>query len=574
MPELAQVVVDADRILKNDMALLFLIIGLGFFVGKLKIRGFELGPSVGVLFVALYFGHRGYKLPEILGTLGFIFFIYSVGFQSGPRFFPAFKENGLRFVALGSVMTATAALASWAMCVLFGLSRGHLIGIMGGSLTTISGVAAANTLLKTPGAVALPAGASAVQLEQDSTLAFAITSVYGLVGLLFIIQALPRLLGLDLAQEAQKLEDARRSRGSTRIGDVDDERRLGPKGPPQARTYRVTNPAAIEKTLVELKFAQSTGAVLVTLRRGNTLGQPGPKTKLEKGDTVLALGYVAAHEKLRAFLGEECVDDLLSEVRIDTASVVVTSPRVIGQTILDCGIVNRFACTLFQVRREGLELPVALDLRLEKGDQVVIAGPVSQLAACAKEIGRPEGAIHETDLLTFAFGIFFGLVLGMVELNTEGSSVGFPVLGSAGGLLLLGLLVGYLRYQHPVFGRVPPAARYLLLELGLLLFMAELGTRAGATIIQGFRSAGLGIFLSGVVVTSAPVLVGYLFGRKVLGFDPVTLLGAITGGMINTPALGVVNQKARSNLPAIGYAGVYAFATIVVTVAGPLILKL
>ncbi|MBI3726376.1 hypothetical protein HY251_20815 [bacterium] len=566
---IGQVIVDASKILQDPMAVLFLIIGLGFFIGKLKVKGFELGPSVGVLFVALYFGHLGCQLPEMIGILGLIFFLYSIGFQSGPRFFPAFRENGLRFVALGTVMIGTAALGAFGMSWVFGLSRGHVLGIMGGSLTTVSGVAAANHLLKTPGAVALDA-AVAAKLVEDSTIAFAITSVFGLVGLLAIIQALPRLLRIDLAREAQKLESASRSRA--RQGDIDDELRLGPKGPPQARTYRVTNAQAVGKSLGELRFFQATGAVLGKLRRGASLLKPGPTTVLEAQDTVLALGYLPAHEKLRAFLGEECLDDELSGVRLDTASALVTDQRTIGQTILEA-VVNRHACILFEVHREGVEMPLSFDLKLEKGDHVLLTGPRAQIDELVKEIGRPEGPIHETDLLTFAFGIFFGLLVGMIEVHTGTPSAGYPVLGSAGGLLLLGLLVGYLRYQHPVFGRVPPAARYLLLELGLLLFMAELGTRAGATIVQGMRQAGIGIFLSGVVVTTAPIFTGYVFGRKVLGFDPVTLLGAITGGMINTPALGIVNKQAGSNLPAIGYAGVYAFATILVTVAGPVILK-
>src|SRR3954464_14467609 len=174
---------EVDTILRNEMALLFLVIGLGYFVGKIKVKGFELGPSVGVLFVALWLGNKGYSLPPIIGTLGFIFFIYSVGFQSGPRFFPAFKENGLRFVALGTFMIATAGVAAALMSWVFGLSRGHLIGIMGGSLTTVSGVAAANRLLATPGAIDLPAAVSAEKLARDSTVAFAVTSVFGLIGL-------------------------------------------------------------------------------------------------------------------------------------------------------------------------------------------------------------------------------------------------------------------------------------------------------------------------------------------------------------------------------------------------------
>ncbi len=568
---LAQVQIDLDFILRDPMALLFLVIGLGYFVGKIKVKGFELGPSVGVLFVALWLGNKGYSLNPILGTLGFIFFIYSVGFQSGPRFFPAFKENGLRFVALGTFMIATAGVASALMSWAFGLSRGHLIGIMGGSLTTVSGVAAANRLLATPGATSFAPDA-AEKLARDSTLAFAVTSVFGLIGLLALIQLLPRLLGLDLALAASRLEHGRR--GKKGGIDIDDDLRLGPKGPPQRRTYRVTNEEATGKTLEELKFVNSTGCVLVKIHRGEQLLDPARDTRLAVGDTVLALGYLAAHEKTRKFLGEEVDDEILLEVRIETASVAVTDPRMIGRPIADLGITSKFACMIFSLRREGVDMPLSLDLKLEKGDQLIIAGPKVQLDTLIPTIGRAEAPIHETDLLTFAFGIFAGLILGMIEVRTSvGARAGFPLLGTSGGLLLLGLLVGYLRYQHPVFGRVPAAARYLLLELGLLLFMAELGTTAGKTIVEGLKEAGIGIFVSGVAVTLAPVFAGYAFGRRVLGFDPVTLMGAITGGMINTPALGIVNRQAGSNMPAVGYAGVYAFATILLTVSAPIILK-
>lgn len=568
--QIAQVQIDVDTILGDPMALLFLVIGLGYFVGKIKVKGFELGPSVGVLFVALWLGNKGHSLPPILGTLGFIFFIYSVGFQSGPRFFPAFKENGLHFVALGTFMIATAAVAAALMSWIFGLSRGHLIGIMGGSLTTVSGVAAANRLLATPGAVSI-APALAEKWARDATVAYALTSVFGLIGLLALIQVLPRLLGLDLGAEAARLEAGRRGKKGI---DIDDDLRLGPKGPPQRRTYRVTNELATGKTLEELKFVHNTGSVLVKIHRGDELLDPARDTRLRLADTVMALGYLAAHEKTRKFLGEEVDDELLLEVRIETAAVVVTDPRVIRRTIFDLGITSKFACMIFSLRREGVDMPLSLDLKLEKGDQVIIAGPKVQLDELVPTIGRAEAPIHETDLLTFAFGIFMGLLLGMIEVRTSaGQSGGFPLLGTSGGLLLLGLLVGYLRYQHPVFGRVPAAARYLLLELGLLLFMAELGTSAGKTIVEGIREAGLGIFLSGVVVTLAPVFAGYAFGRRVLGFDPVTLMGAITGGMINTPALGIVNRQAGSNLPAVGYAGVYAFATILLTVSAPVILR-
>jgi putative transport protein len=186
-------------------------------------------------------------------------------------------------------------------------------------------------------------------------------------------------------------------------------------------------------------------------------------------------------------------------------------------------------------------------------------------------MGHVERHIYETDMVTFAFGISAGVLLGMLSITVGGVSLG---LGTAGGLLASGLLIGYLRSVRPTFGRLPEGARWWLMEFGLLLFMAGVGLRAGGSIFETLRTSGPVLILTGIVVTTVPLAVTYLFGSRVLKLNPAILMGALTGAMTSGVALSVVTKNAKSSIPAIGYAGTYAFGNVLLMVAGPLILLL
>ena len=194
------------------------------------------------------------------------------------------------------------------------------------------------------------------------------------------------------------------------------------------------------------------------------------------------------------------------------------------------------------------------------GEQILFTG---------EELGHIEREIAETDMVTFAFGIAFGVVIGLFAVKIGKLSIG---LGSAGGLLTSGLAIGYLRSIHPTFGRLPDAARWILMEFGLLIFMAGVGLRAGGDIIETFVAAGPVLVVAGVCVTLIPILVGYFFGRKVLKIHPVLLLGGITGSMTSGASLSVVTKAADSSVPSLGYTGAYAFANVLLTIAGSIIL--
>jgi putative transport protein len=216
-----------------------------------------------------------------------------------------------------------------------------------------------------------------------------------------------------------------------------------------------------------------------------------------------------------------------------------------------------------------IAVPQTADFALRKGDILAVTGPQENIDLLGEELGHVEREIAETDMVTFAFGIAFGVVIGMLAINVGQFSIG---LGSAGGLLASGLAIGYLRSVYPVFGRMPDGARWFLMEFGLLLFMAGVGLRAGGDIIETFKSAGPVLVMAGIFVTVTPVLLGYAFGRKVLGIHPVLLLGGITGSMTSGASLSVVTKAANSSVPSLGYTGAYAFANVLLTIAGSIIL--
>jgi putative transport protein len=253
----------------------------------------------------------------------------------------------------------------------------------------------------------------------------------------------------------------------------------------------------------------------------------------------------------------------------ETAQIVVIKKKAVGRSLQELNIADQFGVLLISANRMRVKLPLAVDFELQKGDILTVIGSHDNIDFLGQELGHVEREIAETDMVTFAFGIAIGVIIGLLAVNVGQFSLG---LGSAGGLLAAGLAVGYLRSVYPTFGRLPDAARWILMEFGLLLFMAGVGLRAGGDIIETFAATGPVLVLAGVLVTATPIFVGYLFGRKVLKIPPVLLFGGITGSMTSGASLSVVTKAANSSVPSLGYTGAYAFANVLLTIAGSFIL--
>ncbi len=544
---------------------LFLLLGTGYLIGNARLFGFQFGSTAGVLVVGLVMGHLGIKIPLNTQSIGFIFFIYCVGLEAGPQFFSAFREDGSRFLLLALFVAAVAVVATVWLAQLLDFGAGYSAGLLAGALTSTPTLVAAQDAIDA-GMADLAPGVSEAVAAGNLTASYAITYLYGLVGLAILVRLVPRILRIDLPSEAAKLA---RLRDSGRAADPDRER-WQRAGLPILRVYRVERDDLVGREIEQEEFLERTGCVLGRLKRDGVVHDATRRFTLEPGDLVAVGGTRSEQSRARELLGPEVGDAELLEVRPETRSVVITRREAIGRTAAELGIVEIRGLFLSEISRAGIDLPPIPDLKLHKGDVLIVTGDGLWLEELIRKLGHAERPIHETDLVTFAFGIAAGIAAGLFSVQIGNVSVG---LGLASGLLFAGLLIGMLRTQVPNLGRVPPAARWVFMELGLLFFMAGIGVRAGGGIVAAFSDAGPELVVAGMVVTTLPVLLGFAFGRYALRLHPVILLGALTGATTSTPALGIVNKQAGSSLPALGYAGTYAFANVILALAGGLLIR-
>jgi putative transport protein len=512
---------------EHPVGLLFLVIGIGYFIGKIRIASFDLGPVTGVLFAGLVFGNYGYTLSPTVQTLGFVLFIFCVGLQAGPRFFSVLRTDGLRYLALSIVIGGTGFAVALSLSRALGFEFGAAAGVLAGSMTTTGTLAAAQEALRS-GQIPVPDGMSAELVITNVTTAYAITYIFGLIGLILIIRFLPKIMGVDFKAEAAKL--AREQRGG-----VEDEVKALPDI--ACRAYRVTQ-ADFTGVPMHKVYEQFPGlGALAKLRRDGEFVEVTPDTVAELGDEVAVVGHLNHLLDIGPRIGPELQDAELLDDGIESCRILVMRTKSKNLQLKPRQLNERYGCFLASVQRLGVDVPFSADMRFEAGDVLHVTGHHASLDRLGEDLGHIE-------------------------------------LGSAGGLLAAGLVIGYLRAIRPTFGRVPSAARWIFMELGLLTFMAGVGLQAGGGILDALATSGASLFAAGVLVTLVPVLAGYAFGKWVLKLNPVLLLGAITGSMTSGAALSIVNREAGNSLPALGYTGAYAFANVLLTVAGSVILLL
>ena len=553
------------ELFQNSPALVvFFVIAIGYMLGKRNILGFELGASGGVLLVGLVFGHFGFKGHPLVGTIGFAIFIYSVGLQAGPRFFSVLREDGRRYILMALVVAGSAWIGLRILAAIFGLDSSLGAGVLAGALTSTPTLIGAQNAVAA-GIANLAPGVSVDQAMQNIAIGYAITYTFGTVGVILAVKLLPKLLRIDLVKEAQRFARAR--------GYKEDDKHAA-TGLPVLRGYQIEKGAdVLDKTRLQLEAERRADAGVLRIKRGNKIIELEPEDHLEVGDKVAILGPPELHAQIREQPGIEpgVLDADLLESNISSADVIVTKDYAIGRPVGELNAPVLYGCFVTKIQRSQIELSARDDTVLLRGDVITMTGDLSRIEALAERIGEIERDVHETDLVTFAGGIVLGLLVGMIGIQFGTISIG---LGSAGGLLLVGILIGYLRSLRPTFGRVPPAARYILMEIGLLLFMVNVGLDAGGGIVAALAKVGPVVIASGIILMLVPIVVGFVFGRYYLKLNPAVLLGSISGAMTSTPALSAVQQAANSSMPALGYAGTYAFANVLLTVAGTLIMVL
>ena len=532
----------------------FLVIGLGYIVGNLRIGSFSMGSVAGVLFVGLFFGYFGFRISGPAQMVGFSLFIFSVGYQAGPGFVAVLRQDGLKYFVLSIVVASSgfALAAGWAYFL--SLPPGMSAGLLAGGLTSSPTLAAAQDAVNS-GSVSIASGWTKDQVIDNVAMGYAVTYIFGLVGLIMVMKYMPKLLKIDLIQESKDFE-----RGHSENYNLPENVVL--------RTYRVTNPEVETLTVETLKERYWDKTSVVKVKRDENF-YPIDDEGLAVGDVIEVLGPRRYFTDKISKIAEEIGTEWKSDNAQDTAQVIVSNPDVIGLTLGELQINRRFGLLLMEIRRAGKHMEHDENTVLKKGDVLTVIGAPHQIEAMGEFMGQIERAGVETDMITLSLGIVIGLMIGSLSVTLGGVSVG---LGSAGGLLASGLFIGYRRSVKPTFAQLPEATRWFLMEFGLLVFMAGVGMRAGSGILETLQQNGISLVVAGMCVTIVPILIGYVVGRKVLDISPALIFGAITGAMTSGAALSVVIKEAKSPVPALGYTGTYAFANVLLVIAGSLIM--
>jgi putative transport protein len=540
----------------SDVMLVFTALAFGLLLGKLKLGNFQLGSTPGVLLVAILFGHWGFEIEFSTESLGFMLFIFCVGIEAGPNFFSSFAEDGLKYICLAAVVALSGIAITYTAAQLLDIEKGLSAGMLAGSLTsspTLAGAQGAAVRLTSDIGVE---GRDA--LIGQISVGYAITYVVGLLGLLAVIQLLPRLLGMQLADAAREIAIER--------GMLEGRRRT--IRTPILRAYIIT-PETAEKldgrTLRELGMYERIGLSVERIKRDGEIFIPDSETVIQEGDAVALVGYPSSHSRSNLAEVEETFDADLLEFQIVSQPIVIATTRFVGRTLQELELQAQHGCFAESVQRAQIPLPVRPDLRLNRGDILMVSGEQNRVDNLASELGFIEKASDSTDLMSFSSFFVLGLLFAQLNVLVGDISV---TLGSAGGLLATGILMGYFRTRNPLIGNIPQGAINVLKDLGLNLFMVGVGLNAGGSVVETLYENGAVLILCGLAIALIPLLAGYLVGHLAMRMNPALLMGALTGAMTSTPALATLIETSRSHIPALGYAGTYTFANVFLTLGG------
>jgi len=529
----------------HAVGVISLVCVLGMALGSLKFRGIGLGTS-GVLFAGILVGHFGTPVDhptlDFVKEFGLILFVFTIGLQLGPGFFAALRQQGMKLNALAAAVVILGALAAPLAGWLAGFDGAAVLGIFSGASTNTPSLGAATqTLAMLPDLAAdrraLPALAYAVTYP---------TAIACIIGTLLLLK---KIFRIDPAAESAAFNASHRRH-------VD---------PLERRTLVVTNPKLAGLTLDNIPGRLETG---VTISRVRHAGESEvlvatDATKLGTGDLLAVVGTPRGLEQFERVVGDTSDEDLvLASDAVTFRRVVLTNRAVLGKTVAELDLDNRFGVVVSRVTRADIEMTAVPGLRLQFGDMLQVVGNEKDILKAGKLLGNSLKELNETHFVPLFTGIFLGIVLGSMPIVFPGLPQ--PVrLGLAGGPLIVALLLGRLGRIGKLVFHMPVNTNLAFREFGIALFFAAVGLGAGAKFFATvFSALGLQWLLAGVVVTVLPLLAVGIFARVVWKMNFMDLSGLIAGSMTDPPALAFATNVAGSDSPTVAYATVYPLTTL------------
>lgn len=522
-----------ELLVDRPVLLLFVVLALGTALGRIRVKGVGLGPA-GVLFAALALSgvDERLALPEVLGTFGLAVFAYAVGITAGPSFFAALR-SGAGWVGLVAATLLGCGALTWGLGRLLGFGAGEIAGLYAGANTNTPGLAAA--LVRLDGA-------------PEPTVAYSLSYVGGVVVMLLAAAwALRRDTGADDEQ--------------------DDTPHI------TTTTVRVTRDNALE--IGELTTTPHGRVLFSRFERDGLIRMTKSSTVLRPGDLALVVGPEPALRHMTKQLGEPSDERLEAERSdLDYRRIVLSERRFFGRRVSELQLWERYGARPTRVRRGDQDFLATGGLVLQAGDRIRVAAPRERMPEVAAYLGDSEHGTSDINPLGLALGMALGLLLGAVPFHVPG--LGGVELGQAAGPLLVGLVLGRLGRTGPVVWTLPRQASETLNQVGILLFLAYAGGRAGSALIDALRSPlGLKLVLAGLLVTVVHAAALVVLGRRLLRPGGGRLAGIVAGSQTQPAVLAYAEETSRHDQRvALGYALVYPVAMVVKILVAQVLLML
>ena len=548
----------------NPFVLLFVTVGLAVWIGRASIKGYGLGMVAAAIIVgcslSVWASTYGTKLEldNFAKSLFYYLFMYGVGLRVGPSFINSLKGDGLKFTLLAFVSCAIGLLIVVVGAKMFDLPQGAAGGMLAGSQTMSAAIGSAEQAV-TQGVLKLKDGTTAEQVSSMIALSYGITYIWGTVGIILICKYLPRWWGADAKAAARKYEE------ENGVRNVDDAG-LTAYQASGIRAYKLENKEWNGKTIADFRKEHPEYRIVNVLRGEESLGAE-PDVKLKTGDVIALGGKRAALTDKMGLIGPEVDDAKALAVPLDQAEILVTSKEVVGKTFKSFATSDIAGqAQVSRVERGGVPVPFGPDTKVERFDVLFVTGLKSAVQKAGEIFGAIARPSTSTDLLTLAAGMVLGLLIGKIEFPAFGSKVG---LGNAGGLLVAGVIVSSLQSRLRFFGHTPNAARNILEDLGLVVFVAIVGINAGNSLLSQLTGAlAIKIFLIGFVACTIPPFVVWTLGYHFFKVNPAVLMGGVAGARSHSGPCREAAKEIDSSVPWIGFPVAYAISGVLLTVGG------
>ena len=531
--------------LASTIVLYSFVIALGVYLGKLKIAGVSLGVTF-VLFVGILMGHFGYivdgEVLHFIREFGLILFIFSIGIQVGPAFFSSFKQGGIRLNSLAVLGIALNVAIVLAIYYIDGnTSISALVGVMSGAVTNTPGLAAAQQAVG--------------NAAEADTMAMGYAAAYplGVVGIIVSILIVKALFRIKINREVKEIEDEAENSVLK----------------PHVLTLEATNPLIEGKNLQQLHDIINCNFVVSRLMRADgTIIIPQSDTQIHIGDKLLTVMSVQDEERLSAVIGPQVeIDWKATPSVVVSRRILITKGNYNGVTLGSLRLRMDYKLNATRVNRAGVDLLASPNLRLQIGDRITVVGNEEDINRLATKLGNSMKRLNEPNLITIFVGILLGIIAGSID-------VGYGMkLGLAGGPLVIAILLSRFGYKFKLITYTSSSASLLMRELGICLFLASVGISSGQGFAETvFNATGMCWVLWGVLITMIPLIIVGSIARGVYKLNFLTIMGLMSGGYTDPPALAYANNSSGNDAPAVAYSTVYPLTMFMRVVAAQVLI--